>query len=74
MALHGAFLRSKRLQSVYLVVTGSGNALTPRSDRTRVNAVQLGSPIIGRNSFQRRRSDAIDLLTKIMKIYSGEIQ
>ena len=30
--------------------------------------------IIGRNSFQRRRSDAIDLLTKIMKIYAGEIQ
>jgi len=30
--------------------------------------------IIGRNSFQRRRADAIDLLTKIMKIYAGEIQ
>jgi len=30
--------------------------------------------IIGRNSFQRRRSDAIDLLTKIMKIYAGEMQ
>ena len=30
--------------------------------------------IIGRNSFQRRRSVAIDLLTKIMKIYAGEIQ
>ena len=30
--------------------------------------------IIGRNSFQRRRSDAIELLTKIMKIYAGEIQ
>lgn len=30
--------------------------------------------IIGRNSFQRRRSDAIDLLTRIMKIYAGEMQ
>jgi class I fructose-bisphosphate aldolase len=30
--------------------------------------------IIGRNSFQRRRADAIELLTKIMKIYAGEIQ
>ena len=30
--------------------------------------------IIGRNSFQRRRSDAIDLLTRIMKIYAGELQ
>jgi hypothetical protein len=30
--------------------------------------------IIGHNSFQPRRSDAIDLLTKIMKIYSGEMQ
>lgn len=30
--------------------------------------------IIGRNSFQRRRSDAIELLTMIMKIYAGEIQ
>lgn len=30
--------------------------------------------IIGRNSFQRRRSDAIELLTKIMKIYAGEMQ
>ncbi len=30
--------------------------------------------IIGRNSFQRRRSDAIDLLTNIMKIYAGEMQ
>jgi len=30
--------------------------------------------IIGRNSFQRRRSDAIDLLTKIMKIYADEMQ
>ncbi|MGH7410794.1 MAG: class I fructose-bisphosphate aldolase [Candidatus Methylomirabilis sp.] len=29
--------------------------------------------IIGRNSFQRRRSDAIDLLTNIMKIYAGEM-
>jgi len=30
--------------------------------------------IIGRNSFQRRRSDAIELLTRIMKIYAGEMQ
>ena len=30
--------------------------------------------IIGRNSFQRRRSDAINLLTNIMKIYAGEMQ
>jgi len=30
--------------------------------------------IIGRNSFQRRRSGAIDLLTRIMKIYAGEMQ
>jgi class I fructose-bisphosphate aldolase len=30
--------------------------------------------IIGRNSFQRRRSDAIGLLTRIMKIYAGELQ
>jgi class I fructose-bisphosphate aldolase len=30
--------------------------------------------IIGRNSFQRRRADAIELLTKIMKIYAGEMQ
>jgi len=29
--------------------------------------------IIGRNSFQRRRSDAIELLTRIMKIYAGEL-
>ena len=29
--------------------------------------------IIGRNSFQRPRAAAIDLLTKIMKIYSGEL-
>jgi len=30
--------------------------------------------IIGRNSFQRRRPDAIELLTNIMKIYAGEMQ
>ena len=30
--------------------------------------------IIGRNSFQRKRSDAIKMLTDIMKIYGGEMK
>ena len=30
--------------------------------------------IIGRNSFQRQRSRAIELLTHIMQIYAGEMQ
>jgi len=30
--------------------------------------------IIGRNSFQRKKDHAVELLTTIMKIYSGEIQ
>jgi class I fructose-bisphosphate aldolase len=29
--------------------------------------------IIGRNSFQRRKADALRLLDTIMKIYGGEI-
>ena len=30
--------------------------------------------IIGRNSFQRKKPDAIKMLTDIMKIYAGEMK
>ncbi len=45
--------------------------------RDEIRAIRNGDgfgTIIGRNSFQRPRAAAIDLLTKIMKIYSGEMQ
>ncbi len=48
-------------------------AKTPSSTRPARSATAAGNgSIIGRNSFQRKKPDALKLLDNIMKIYEGK--
>jgi class I fructose-bisphosphate aldolase len=58
-----------------LVICSGGPAETDGVVLNEIRAIRDGGgcgSIIGRNSFQRKRSEALWLLDTIMKIYAGE--
>jgi fructose-bisphosphate aldolase, class I len=60
-----------------IVIFSGGAKETDEAVLDEVRAIRDGGgfgSIIGRNSFQRERSDALKLLGAIMKIYAGEIR
>src|SRR5882672_9193375 len=59
-----------------IVIFSGGPAETDETILTEVRGIRDGGgfgSIIGRNSFQRKRSDAVRLLDTIIKIYAGQI-
>jgi class I fructose-bisphosphate aldolase len=60
-----------------IVIFSGGPAVTDDQLLDEVRAIRDGGgfgSIIGRNSFQRKKPDALKLLDQIMKIYSGQAQ
>ncbi len=58
-----------------LVIFSGGPASTDEQVLEEIHAIRDGGgfgSIIGRNSFQRKRADAIKLLTNIMDVYAGK--
>lgn len=58
-----------------LVIFSGGPASTDEQVLEEIHAIRDGGgfgSIIGRNSFQRKRADAIRLLTNIMDVYAGK--
>ena len=59
-----------------IVVFSGGNAKGEAELLNEIRAIRDGGgngSIIGRNTFQRPRAEALDLLDKIIKIYKGEL-
>ncbi len=60
-----------------VVIFSSGPTESDETVLDEIRAIQAGGgfgSIIGRNSFQRKRADALDLLGNIMDIYAGREQ
>lgn len=57
-----------------IVIFSGGPATTDEALLAEITAIHKGGgfgSIIGRNSFQRKQADALELLEKVMKIYAG---
>lgn len=76
MAERIAHIREACFAGKRIVVFSGGNAKGEKELLDEVRAIRDGGgngSIIGRNTFQRPRSEALDLLDNIIKVYKGEI-